>query len=210
PIALDGVFEWIAFLGSRRDSRVPVPNRYFGYNRSAKEIKVRGIELRRRDTPPFVCQLQEEMLEVMSGLFIKDSFDRCVEKLWELILNTADLLKGLKIPAEDLLVHHRLSRELDRYRSPSSGAKAAMLLRDHGKERQPGQIIKFVHLRDGNVHPWDLGGAPKPSTVDVSRYLKLMIRAASNVMQPLGINEDLIQRRVSGAGFQRSLFPTYI
>ena len=29
PIALDGIFDWIAFLSSRADSRVPVANRFF-------------------------------------------------------------------------------------------------------------------------------------------------------------------------------------
>jgi DNA polymerase-2 len=30
PVALDGVYRWIAFLPSRLDARVPVANRYFG------------------------------------------------------------------------------------------------------------------------------------------------------------------------------------
>jgi len=30
PIALEGVYRWVAFLPSKRDKRIPVPNRYFG------------------------------------------------------------------------------------------------------------------------------------------------------------------------------------
>lgn len=30
PITLDGVYRWVCFLPSKRDARIPVPNRYFG------------------------------------------------------------------------------------------------------------------------------------------------------------------------------------
>ena len=51
PISLDGVYRWVVFLPSRVNERVPVPNRYFGVFQDGS-IKVRGIECRRRDTPP--------------------------------------------------------------------------------------------------------------------------------------------------------------
>src|SRR5581483_6066150 len=61
PIALEGVFKWVAFPASKRDARVPVPNQYFGAFQACTEpcrsdgtIKYRGIELRRRDTTMWV------------------------------------------------------------------------------------------------------------------------------------------------------------
>jgi len=42
-IALDGIYRWVAFLPSKTDPRVPIPNRYFGVFQSG-EIKVRGLE----------------------------------------------------------------------------------------------------------------------------------------------------------------------
>jgi DNA polymerase-2 len=47
-IALDGVFRWVAFLPSRVNHHLPVPNRYFGVFQSG-EIKTRGIDSRRRN-----------------------------------------------------------------------------------------------------------------------------------------------------------------
>ena len=46
-IALDGVYRWVAFLPSRGNHRVPVPNRYFGVFQDGT-LKVRGLEARRR------------------------------------------------------------------------------------------------------------------------------------------------------------------
>jgi DNA polymerase-2 len=65
PISLDGIFRWVAFLPSRQDGRVPVPNRYFGVFQDGS-LKVRGIEVRRHDTPPFIAQTQKDMLEILA------------------------------------------------------------------------------------------------------------------------------------------------
>ncbi len=67
PVALDGVYRWVAFLPSRVNPRVPVPNRYFGVFQDGS-LKMRGIETRRRDTPPFLKKLQLEMLAALTGL----------------------------------------------------------------------------------------------------------------------------------------------
>ena len=66
PIALDGVYRWVAFLPSRVDARVPVPNRYFGVFQDGS-LKVRGIDVRRHDTPVFIGDTQMAILECFAG-----------------------------------------------------------------------------------------------------------------------------------------------
>ena len=63
PVALDGVYRWVAFLPSRVDARLPVPNRYFGVFQDGS-TKVRGIELRRRDSAPFIAQVQSRTAQL--------------------------------------------------------------------------------------------------------------------------------------------------
>ena len=65
PIALEGVFKWVAFLASKRDARVPVPNQYFGAFQDGT-LKYRGIELRRRDTTTWVRKIQLASLEILA------------------------------------------------------------------------------------------------------------------------------------------------
>ena len=65
--ALEGVFRWVVFPPSRRDSRVPVPNRYFGVFRDGS-LKYRGIEARRHDTPPWVSQTQLAVLDCLADM----------------------------------------------------------------------------------------------------------------------------------------------
>ena len=49
-LSFEGVYKWIAFLASKMNPGLPVANRYFGAYRSG-ELKMRGIEARRHDTP---------------------------------------------------------------------------------------------------------------------------------------------------------------
>ncbi|KAA3660257.1 MAG: hypothetical protein DWQ04_19930, partial [Chloroflexi bacterium] len=71
PIALEGFYKWIAFLPSKLDARIPVPNRYFGAFEHG-ELKIRGIELRRHDTPPFVADVQRAILEMLGVTAVLD------------------------------------------------------------------------------------------------------------------------------------------
>lgn len=52
-IGLDGIYKWVAFPPSKRDKRNAVPTSYFGIFQNG-EIKTRGIETRRHDTPSFI------------------------------------------------------------------------------------------------------------------------------------------------------------
>lgn len=57
-LAIEDIYKWIVFLPSKVDSQNQVPNRYFGAFEKKNELKVRGIEWRRRDAPLYfkTCQ----------------------------------------------------------------------------------------------------------------------------------------------------------
>jgi len=65
PIGLDGFTAGWHSCRPGVDARIPVANRYFGVFQSG-EIKVRGIELRRHDTPDFIKELQQQMLDILA------------------------------------------------------------------------------------------------------------------------------------------------
>src|SRR5919197_1494184 len=65
-ISFEGIYKWIAFIYSKRDNTLPVPNRYFGAFENGS-LKIRGIEARRHDTPPLFSRCQNEILEVMAA-----------------------------------------------------------------------------------------------------------------------------------------------
>ncbi|HRQ42662.1 MAG TPA: hypothetical protein PLD25_32515, partial [Chloroflexota bacterium] len=56
------------------------------------------------------------------------------------------------------------------------------------------------------VLAWDLPGAePAATAVDVERYTRLLLRAASAILSPLGVDEAEIWRQVQEWGWQLPL-----
>lgn len=189
PVALDGVYKWLVFVPSRQNFNRPVPNRYFGVFQDGS-IKVRGIEIRRHDAPPFISRTQKKIIELMAKFDAsEEGLCRAIEYLGTCITR----LRDQKIPFEDLVVRHRISRELSAYRTLSPAARAAQQLLEINKTLKPGQKISFLYtLGYPGVHAWDLDRPPDPDTIDIPQYQKLLLRAAATVLQPwIGSDENL-------------------
>jgi DNA polymerase II len=199
PIALDGVYRWVAFLPSRVDARLPVANRYFGVFQD-NSLKVRGIEARRRDAPEFVVDAQMQILKLLAGPQEASGWPQAIEQAVRLLRRLLAALRLGQVPLETLVVRQRLSRSLEEYRTPSPAARAATQLQAVGKQTRPGQRVAFIYLRGApRVHAWNLPDAPDPAAVDVERYAELLLRAAGAVLGPFGLDEQLLRARLHAA-----------
>ncbi len=185
PIALEGVYRWIAFLSSRLDERMAVANRYFGVFQDGS-LKYRGIAARRKDTPPWVAEAQ---LEILDALAHSPQTTTCPPRLPEverILARRLQTLEKQQAPLRHLLVTQTLSRELDAYKVPSAAARAALQLRQAGKAVRPGQRIRYLFTRgQPGVTAWDLPPALHPPWIDTAQYRKLLLRAAEEVLQPI-------------------------
>ena len=196
PIALDGIYRWVAFLPSRVDARVPVANRYFGCFQDGS-LKCRGIEARRGDTPPWIARVQMDMLEILAQAADADALAAYLPEVNRLLRRALAELRSGKVPIPDLLISQKLSRELAEYRTPSPAARAAAQLEATGKHTRPGQRVRFIHtLGEPGVHAWDLPFLPDPRSLDVKRYQVLLLRAAASILQPLGIQEQVLSAQL--------------
>ena len=200
PIALDGVYKWIVFLPSKVDSRVPVPNRYFGVFQCG-EIKVRGIEARRHDTPPFIAQTQMDMLEILARAPSVDELPEYIPLALALVEKKINELRAGRVPLEDLLITQRLSRDLAKYRTPSPAARAATQLMKAGKHVSAGQRVRFLLTQgEPGVYTWDLGILPNLKSLDYEKYRTLLVRAANTIMQPFRADHAKLWEWVTEGG----------
>ena len=180
-LGLDGIYRWICFLPSRQNQKVPVANRYFDIFQSG-EIKCRGIELRRHDTPPFLAELQQEALNILARCPGDDFLEEYLERIRVLASRCLDNLRHGRIPPEKLVIRHTLSRKLSEYKSPSPAAIAARQLEQAGKFLRPGQIVRFIYtLGEPGVQAWDLGEVFNPKTVNIPIYKKLLNRMMQTI-----------------------------
>jgi DNA polymerase II len=191
PLGLDGVYRWICFLPSRQNKKVPVANRYFGIFQSG-EIKCRGIELRRHDTPPFLAELQQEALNILSQCRREEELPEYLDRIHVLAARCLEDLRHGRIAPEKLVVRQTLSRAVSEYKVPSPAATAARQLEQAGKILRPGQIVRFIYtLGEPGVRAWDLIGVFNPKTIDIPLYRTLWKRMLETIMGSFGVKEGL-------------------
>lgn len=179
----------MAFLSSKRDARIPVPNRYFGVFQDG-EIKYRGIELRCHDTPPWVAKTQLAVLQCLAQAQTLAQVREYIPQAREIVAQAKRGLRGERVPLEDLLITQRLSREVDSYKSPSPASRAARQWIESGKPVAPGQVMQFVYTR-GVPGVWAYGcGALDGRTVDVGRYVQLAERAIRTILDCFFLPRD--------------------
>jgi DNA polymerase elongation subunit (family B) len=134
------------------------------------------------------------------------SLTSAIPHLITFLRQQVDDLKNGRIPLVNLLVSQRLSREITEYRVPSPACRAVMQLEAIGKPRRPGQRIRFWFVRgDAVVHTWDLPAKVDTAVLDTERYTTLLLRAASAILQPLGMSEAELRQAVLADAWQLPL-----
>ncbi len=199
PIALEGIYRWVAFLPSRQDAQMSVANRYIGIFDDG-EIKVRGIEARRRDTPPFVVAAQMEMLKVLASAKSRKELEPLVPRVIEVACAYADALRSGQVSYQDLVITKRLSRDPMAYSKDTLLAIAAKELLNAGVELSPGESIQYIiteehaKAKSDRAQPLVLYRGREP--YDAEKYIELLLRAVETVLAPLGIEYPKIEEWV--------------
>ena len=204
-INLDGIYRWVAFLPSKTDDRVPIANRYFGVFQSG-EIKVRGLESRRRDTPRWIAAVQNRMIACLGEARSSAKLDGCLQGAFSLYQEALKELKNGQVPLDQLVVNGKVSYALDAYRSTTPSVRAARQLEAAGLPVKPGQRIRFLYLQgEPDVFAWDLGTPLSPDKVNVDKYTELLAKAGGSVLLPFGIDSELLSEWSRAGGIQLSL-----
>jgi DNA polymerase I len=206
PLDFAGLYKWIVFLPSKLHPNVPVLNRYYGAKEDGS-IKVRGLEVRRRDTPKFVCDAQMEMIKALSSA---DNAKGFVEKIPDALEVVKDYRKKLlngEVPVWDLIVTKRLSKDLEDYTQKVSQMIAGEQLKKEGFEVSAGKSVRFLFTSAKNkryrrrVKAREL--IEESTNPDVRKYLLLLYSSASNILSPFGYSLEWVYNYVKGHRYIR-------
>ncbi len=199
-ISLEGVYRWVAFLPSRTDPRWAVANRYFGAYEDGT-LKVRGIEARRRDTPPFIKETQLGLLEILAEGRDAAGFRARLPEAVAYAQARLQLLRAGGAPLDGLVMRQRLSRKPEEFVVRTVAARVARQLVRNGVDLAPGEPLRFV-LMPGpeRARAWELieGDAP----YDCRAYTELMLRAVESVLAAVDVDRQTVDRWLLGnAGY---------
>jgi DNA polymerase-2 len=200
-IGIEGIYRWLAFLPSRTEPLVAVANRYFGAFEDGS-LKVRGIEARRHDTPPFVKETQMGMLAILSEAQDAAGFRAAVPEAVAYARDRLSALRTGEVSTRELVVTHRLSRDPDEYTVRTAAARVAGELKRTGLEISPGEKMRFIYVPGPEkVRAWERV-QEQAIPYDRQQYTKLLLRAIESVLAPAGVDQTTLETWLLGnAGY---------
>ncbi len=195
-ISLEGIYNWILFPSSKMDPRIPTANRYVGWYTN-NEIKIRGVEIRRRDTPVFVKRMQGEMLQIMGKAATVAEVEKLVPELLAKAGDFLALLRSGRANPLELVVRQHISREPEEYANNSANAVVARALDEAGVRLAPGEMVEYIIV--------DASGKKKPEKAkpvalyafedgyDIDKYTELALKAVETLLLPFGYDRTKLK-----------------
>ncbi|WP_028951109.1 DNA polymerase domain-containing protein [Sulfurihydrogenibium subterraneum] len=173
-INLEGIYDWIVFLSSKLDD-ISVPNRYYGKFKNG-ELKIRGIEIRRHDTPDFIKDYQEEVLNILrTAKNKKELLDKrqLIDQITEKYRN---MLENGDIKIEKLVVVKRNSKEVFEYQKRTDISETVGTLVKEGIKVNPGEKINIIYVKEYKGMPYEIY-IKYPKFIDTEKYIKMLFES---------------------------------
>jgi DNA polymerase elongation subunit (family B) len=194
PLEPEGVYRWVIFLPSKQTGEGAL-NRYYGLFEGG-EYKVRGIFLRKSDTPELLRKAQRDMLEVFRKASGAADFRELIPTALESLRAHAERVRGGDFRIEELVMSKRVSHSIEEYRQSNDQLAALRQLHDAGVTLLPGQRVRYVICDSGSpdyrrkVKAADL--LEGDERCDAERYLEMLARAGEDLLSPFGWTEERV------------------
>jgi len=199
PISFEGRYKWIVFLNSRVNPKLPVPNRYYGAFEDGS-LKVRGIDLRRHDTPNIVRDCQRAMLSILSEANDSSEFTALIPKALRVMSTYVTGLRTGNVPVEYLILEKRVGKNPEEYSNRVEQAIAASHLTKERGSVHGGQSVSYVitsgasRVADNRAIPVELLGE-RPH-YDTEKYVMLLLSSAVNLLLPFGYDLETLRHLI--------------
>lgn len=202
PLDLEGRYRWIVFLPCKTTG-VGALNRYYGLFEDG-EMKLRGIEVRKHDTPPFIHRLEEAILGVLSEAPDAVGFMARIPRVLEMVRGVLGRLHRGEIPLEEAVITKVITKPLDEYMVMTTSVAALRQMEERGFRVEPGEYIRFIitqeATRDHRLKVKVAEFVDGTEGLDVEAYTRLVCRAVETLLAPFGYTEAVLRGQLSPGG----------
>ncbi|MFB6105418.1 MAG: type B DNA-directed DNA polymerase [Halobacteriaceae archaeon] len=192
PLEREARYDWVSVLPTR-DGRRGALTSYVGRRTGVARddpdaFKYRGVACRRRSTSPFVADAQRDLFRAFDA---RRTPEAVVERLGVHLAT----LRGGRVDPADLAVTRRAGKRRDDYDADTRVTAALDRYADRGVDRHPGQSVRYVVVDDGATGRERVRCAfEDPTDYDADCYATRLVRAATEVVSPLGWDEARVRR----------------
>lgn len=209
PMALDHHFKFLVLLPKKSNGSLGATKRYYGKLMDGS-LFYRGIELRRHDTPPFLKDFQERLIEILLDAKDAARVRENLERAWDFVYETCRAIRKGDVDAEDLVISKVLRKDIGDYRGRLPHVVAAKQLSLHGEKIRSKDIIDFIYVNAGYPNPFRRvvpASMIKEGMVayDRKKYSMLILDVAKTLMAPLNHGQVVNDRDILGWSFEKTL-----
>jgi DNA polymerase elongation subunit (family B) len=210
---IEGHYKWIVFLPSKNYD-VGALNRYYGMFDNG-EIKVRGIELRQRNSPIFLKNMQKDMIDVFSKANTSSEFLGLITCAVDVIRKYGKKIINNNFSQQELVITNCVSKDITDYKVNTLLKSALLQLRKAGVEPEPGQSVRYVVCDEKTRNPWKrvciAENLEDNDKIDVDFYLRQVAQYAESILIPFGFTlekfYDMLQKIKYREIFNVSVLP---
>jgi len=191
---IEGHYRWIVFLPSK-NTGVGALTRYYGLFDNG-EIKVRGVELRQRNSPVFLKNMQKDMLNVFSKAKDSREFMDLIPQAMEVVKEYGLRIIHRDVNLEELTIKNRVSRDISEYKVNNLVKCALFQLRNAGVQLEPGQSVRYIvcdeKSRDYKKRVCIAENIDGSQKIDCDFYLRQIAQYAESVLIPFDFSLEKI------------------
>ena len=202
PISIEHDFKFLVLLPLEASEKIEALKQYYGVTHEGKLV-VRGVEIRRHDTPNLIKQFQTELL---STLFDCKSIEEIINKGYEnallLVTKAIDriMIGGDDVTKNDLVISKLLGQNIEKYRSLFPHVSAAIQLSNEDKHPSKGDTIKYIYTDSQHKNPLcrvvpventHESNTEEAFRYDKEKYREMILDAAETVLGYFGFDRTV-------------------
>jgi DNA polymerase elongation subunit (family B) len=202
PISIDHNFKFLVLLSLEASEKIEALKQYYGLTHEGKLV-VRGVEIRRHDTPNLIKQFQTELL---STLFDCNNVEEILNKGYEnallLVTKAIDkiMIGGDDVTKNDLVISKLLGQDIEKYRSLFPHVSAAIQQSSEDKHPSKGDTIRYIFTDSQHKNPLcrvtsvsntNRSNKEEAFSYDKEKYREMILDAAETVLGYFGFDRTL-------------------
>jgi DNA polymerase-2 len=184
PTTLEGVYRWLRFVPSVTNPRIGVPNRYVGVFQNGK-TKVRGLALRRHDTPRFIKNVQQRIIDHFAKAKNLVEYRALIPEAQRIVDEAVSDIRSGLLDYQEVAIFRAISKSPEMYQKATINATVAKELTRRGVKLHAGEGIEYVVTDAKHKIPdWRAKAAAGIDTewsYDPQYYVELLLKACEEV-----------------------------
>ena len=201
PISVEHNFRFLILLPLEASDRIEALKQYYGVTQE-RMLVVRGLEIRRHDTPNLVKQFQNELLSVLFDCKSKEEIiDKGYDNALLLVTKAIDkiMLGGHEVTRKDLVISKLLGQNIEKYRSLFPHVSAAIQQSSKDKHPSRGDTIRYIYTDSQHKNPLcrvvpvgtQQENTEEMISYDKEKYREMLLDAAETVLAYFGFDRTV-------------------